>query len=139
MSLSDLPMVNALLNATSAILLVAGFCCIRAKHATAHMCFMLSACGVSALFLASYLIYHAHVGSVRFLGTGWIRPLYFSILISHTLLAVAIIPLAIRTLFLARRQRFAEHLAIAHWTLPLWLYVSVTGVIVYWMLYRMPR
>ena len=135
MSLASLPTLNAILNATSAVLLMAGFLCIRAKSVTAHALFMGGALGVSALFLASYLFYHAHVGSVRFHGVGWIRPVYFTILITHTILALVIVPLALRTLFLAGRKRFVEHVAIARWTLPLWLYVSVTGVIVYWMLY----
>jgi len=138
MSLSDLPALNATLNATSALLLLAGYQCIRAGRIAAHTGFMLGACGVSGLFLASYLYYHLHVGSVRFAGTGWIRPVYFALLISHTVLAVVIVPLILRTLVLAARQRLAEHRAIARWTLPLWLYVSVTGVAVYWTLYHSP-
>jgi uncharacterized membrane protein YozB (DUF420 family) len=137
MSLGYLPTLNAMLNAASAVLLMAGYVCIRKKHVAAHMLLMGGACAVSALFLTSYLIYHAQVGSVRFAGTGWIRPVYFSILISHTVLAIAIVPLVLRTLFLAGRKRFSEHVGIARWTLPLWLYVSVTGVAVYWMLYHM--
>ena len=139
MSVTVLPTLNAILNATSAVLLVAGFLCIRAGKIMAHSMAMLAACAVSALFLASYLYYHAQVGSVRFAGTGWIRPVYFTILLSHTVLAVAIVPLAARTLFLAGRKQFDRHAALARWTLPLWLYVSVTGVVVYWMLYRGPR
>ena len=139
MSLSSLPALNAALNATSAALLLAGFLCIRTKRISIHALCMVSAFVVSGFFLASYLIYHARVGVVRFLGTGWIRPVYFTILFTHTLLAVAIVPLAVRTLFLAGRRRFAEHRQIARWTFPLWLYVSVTGVIIYWMLYRMPE
>jgi len=138
MSFSDLPALNATLNATSALLLLAGYRCIRAGRIAAHTGFMLGACGVSSLFLASYLYYHLHVGSVRFAGTGWIRPVYFALLISHTVLAVVIVPLILRTLVLAARQRLAEHRAIARWTLPLWLYVSVTGVAVYWTLYHSP-
>jgi len=137
MSLAGLPALNATLNAASAVLLVAGFTCIRAGKIAAHTACMLAACLVSALFLTSYLIYHAHVGSVRFGGTGWIRPVYFTVLISHTALAIAIVPLILRTLWLAGRRRFAEHKALARWTLPLWLYVSVTGVLVYWMLYHL--
>ena len=137
MNVSALPTLNAILNATSAVLLVAGFVCIRAGKVAAHSLAMLAACTVSVVFLASYLFYHAQVGSVRFAGTGWIRPVYFAILISHTVLAIAIIPLVARTLFLAGRRRFPQHVAIARWTLPLWLYVSVTGVVVYWMLYRL--
>ena len=98
---------------------------------------MLSACVASTLFLISYLIYHYHVGSVPFKGEGWIRPIYFSILISHTILAVAIVPLALITLVRALKGNFERHKRIARWTLPAWLYVSVTGVIVYWMLYRL--
>ena len=136
MSASWLPTFNATLNATSAVLLIAGFCCIRARKIAAHKRFMISALCVSTLFLVSYLCYHAQVGSVHFTGTGWARPVYFTILISHTVLAVVIVPLALRTVFLAGRSRFAEHMAIARWTWPLWLYVSMTGVVVYWMLYR---
>ena len=138
MRIAELPTLNAALNATSALLLVMGFLAIRTKHVTAHALCMVSAFAVSTVFLVSYLIYHAHVGSVRFTRTGWARPTYFTILITHTLLAIAIVPLVLRTLFLAVRKRFTEHKAIAHWTLPLWLYVSVTGVFVYWMLYRLP-
>lgn len=130
------PAVNAALNATSALLLVAGFICIRAEKVSAHALCMVSAFLVSMGFLGSYLLYHAQVGSVRFTGTGWIRPVYLTVLVTHTILAVAIVPLALRTLFLAGHKRFAEHEAIARWTLPLWLYVSVSGVAVYWMLYR---
>jgi len=137
MSLAVLPSINAALNATSAVLLILGFLCIRAKRINAHALFMLGALGVSAAFLVSYLTYHAQVGSVRYLGTGWRRPVYFTILITHTILAVLIVPLALRTLFLALRKRFPAHVAIARWTLPLWLYVSVSGVVVYWMLYHL--
>ena len=97
---------------------------------------MVGALIVSGLFLVSYLIYHAQVGSVHFLGTGWIRPIYFIILISHTILAVVIVPLALRTVFLAARKRFTEHRAIARWTFPVWLYVSVSGIVVYYLLYQ---
>ena len=138
MSLASLPALNAVLNATSAVLLLLGFLSIRGKRITAHVICMLAACAVSVLFLASYLVYHLRVGSVRFAGTGWIRPVYFTILITHTLLAVAIVPMVLRTLWLASRRRFPDHVAIARWTLPLWFYVSVTGVLVYWMLYRSP-
>ena len=137
MTLAWLPALNATLNATSAILLVAGYRCIRSGRIRAHTGCMLGACLVSALFLVSYLVYHARVGSVRFPGAGWMRPVYFTILLSHTVLAVVIVPLVFRTLALAAHRRFAEHTALARWTLPLWLYVSITGVLVYWMLYRM--
>lgn len=134
---SALATVNACLNATSAVLLSAGYLLIRRKRIALHVACMLSALLASALFLVSYLVYHFQVGSVRFPGQGWARPVYFSILISHTILAAAIVPLVIRTVFLAASRRFKEHEAIARWTLPVWLYVSVTGVVVYWMLYRM--
>ncbi len=139
MDVSALPALNAALNASSAALLLAGWCCIRARRITAHAACMVSACAVSAAFLVSYLTYHAAVGSVRFLGTGWVRPVYFTVLGSHTVLAVIVVPLVARTLRVAARRRFAQHRAIARWTLPLWLYVSVTGVVVYWMLYHMPK
>ena len=137
MALSWWPALNAVLNATSAVLLVSGLWCIRAGRMLAHACCMLIACAVSAAFLVSYLFYHAQVGSVRFLGTCWIRPVYFTVLISHTTLALVIVPMILRTLHLAVRRRFDQHVALARWTLPLWLYVSVTGVVVYWMLYHM--
>ena len=133
---SALPTVNALLNGTSAALLLAGFACIRAQRIAAHRACMVAAFVVSSLFLASYLAYHAHVGSVHFPGCGWARPVYYAILLSHTVLAVVIVPLVLRTLYLAARRRFDAHRTIARWTWPLWLYVSVTGVIIYWMLYR---
>ena len=136
MDVSVLPELNATLNALSALLLVAALCCIRAKQVAAHAGLMIGAFGVSGLFLISYLTYHVQVGSVHFLGTGWIRPVYFTILISHTILAILIVPLILRTLFLAVRKRFAEHTAIARWTFPLWLYVSVSGIVVYYLLYQ---
>ena len=132
-----LPAVNASLNACSAVLLTAGFLFIRRKNTAAHQACMTAAFWVSALFLVTYLTHHALHGSTRFTGPGPARGLYFAILISHTALAVAILPLVLRTLFLARRNRISEHRRLARWTLPLWLYVSVTGVVVYWMLYRM--
>ena len=133
---SALPSVNAALNGTTALLLIIGYCCIRRRWIAAHRACMVGAFIASALFLASYLTYHAHAGSVRFQGAGWIRPLYFTILISHTILAVVIVPLALRTLYLAARGCFEAHQRIARWTLPLWLYVSVTGLVVYWLLYH---
>ena len=131
-----LPAVNASLNAASALLLTAGFLFIRRKKVAAHRACMTAAFTVSALFLVTYLTHHALHGSTRFQGAGMARFLYFAILVSHTALAVAIVPLALRTLFLARRDRIPEHRRLARWTLPLWLYVSVTGVVVYWMLYQ---
>ncbi|MBI3292593.1 MAG: DUF420 domain-containing protein [Elusimicrobia bacterium] len=132
----NLPTLNASLNGTSAIFIIAGYLAIWKKKVTAHAACMLAATIVSACFLISYVIYHVKVGSVRFPGQGWVRPLYFGILISHTTLALAIVPLILRTLYLAAKREFERHTRIARWTLPLWLYVSVTGVIVYWMLYQ---
>ena len=132
------PAVNATLNATSTVLLVLGYLCIRAKRIAEHRWCMIGACLVSGAFLTSYLMYHSRVGSVRFLGQGWVRSVYLSILTSHTILAVVIVPLVIRTVWLASREQFAAHRRIARVTLPLWLYVCVTGVVVYWMLYQGP-
>jgi len=136
-TLRDLPALNAVLNATSAGLLALGYVLIRRGQREAHQKVMQAALVSSALFLVSYLTYHAQVGSVRFQGQGPIRTVYFAILISHTILAVAIVPLVIVTFVRARRGLFDRHRAIARVTLPLWAYVSVTGVIVYWMLYRL--
>jgi uncharacterized membrane protein YozB (DUF420 family) len=133
--LTDLPTVNATLNAIAAVLLFTGWLLIRRRRIGAHRACMIAATVVSTLFLVSYLVYHAQVGSVRFQGTGAIRPVYFTILISHTILAAAVPVLAVITLTLALRRRFPKHRAIARWTLPIWLYVSVTGVVVYAMLY----
>lgn len=137
MDVHQLPALNAALNATAAVLLVSGFILIRRGRKEAHRWVMLGAFAVSTLFLISYVVYHAHVGTVRFPGTGWIRGAYLAILFTHTLLAAAVPPLAIVTLSRALRARFDKHRAIARWTLPVWLYVSVTGVVVYYMLYRM--
>jgi uncharacterized membrane protein YozB (DUF420 family) len=137
MDVHDLPALNAILNGAAAVLLVSGFVLIRSGRRRAHRRVMLAAFSVSILFLVSYLVYHAQVGSVRFTRTGAIRTVYFAILITHTLLAAAVPPLAIVTLSRALGGRFDRHRAIARWTLPVWLYVSVTGVAVYWMLYRM--
>jgi uncharacterized membrane protein YozB (DUF420 family) len=134
---TQLPTLNATLNGIAAVLLVIGWVLIRRRKIQAHRAVMLSAFACSILFLVSYLVYHYQVGSVRFQGTGAIRTVYFAILISHTLLATAVPFLAAITLFRALKERFAKHRAIARWTLPIWLYVSVTGVVVYWMLYRM--
>jgi len=136
MSLRDLPTLNAALNATSAVLLVLGYRFIRQRRIPAHRACMLAAFGVSIIFLTSYLIYHAQVGSVRFPGTGWVRGLYLSILVTHTILAALVPPLAVVTLYRALRERFDRHQRVARWTFPVWLYVSVTGVIVYVMLYQ---
>ena len=137
MTLRDLPALNAVLNATSAGLLALGYVLIRRGRREAHQKIMQAALACSALFLVSYLTYHARVGSVRFPGQGPIRTVYFAILISHTILAAVIVPLVIVTFVRARRGRFERHRAIARVTLPLWAYVSVTGVVVYWMLYRL--
>jgi len=136
-ALQDLPGVNATLNATTAILLAIGYRLIRRGHRRAHRAVMLSAFGVSVLFLVSYLWYHAHAGTTRFPGHGWIRPVYFAILLSHTVLAAAIVPLVLVTLARGLRADFPRHARLARWTLPAWLYVSVTGVVIYGMLYRL--
>ena len=133
----DLPAVNATLNALATLLLVAGFVLIRNRRWRAHRAVMVTALVCSTLFLTSYLIYHAHVGSIHFRGTGTARIVYFTILISHTLLAATVPILAGITVVRAFRGRFSRHKKIARWTLPIWLYVSVTGVVVYWMLYQM--
>ena len=133
--LTELPTVNAALNAISAVFLVAGYCFIKAKNREAHRACMLGAFTSSTLFLLSYLVYHFQVGSVPFRGQGPIRIMYFSILVTHTILATIIVPLSLITLSRAIRGKFAAHRRIARWTLPVWLYVSLTGVVVYWMLY----
>ena len=135
--LSALPTLNAILNSLSALLLLNGYLAIRRRQIRRHKMSMLGAFATSSLFLISYLVYHAQIGSRPFTGQGWIRPLYFGILISHTVLAAAIVPLVLMTLRRALRGDFARHVPIARRTLPLWLYVSVTGVVVYWMLYRL--
>lgn len=137
MSLSDLPTLNAVLNTGSAVLLALGFFSIRAGRREAHRRFMLGAVATSTLFLVSYLVYHFQVGSVRFPGAGMIRSVYLSILITHTVLAVVIVPLVLVALRRALAGRFADHRRVARVALPLWAYVSVTGVVVYWMLYRL--
>jgi uncharacterized membrane protein YozB (DUF420 family) len=134
---SIFPVINATLNGTSAVLLVTAHGMIKRGRVAAHRALMLTAIATSSLFLISYLYYHAHVGSVRFQGQGGLRPVFFSILISHTILAAAIVPLVIITLVRALRERFDRHRAIARWTYPLWLYVSVTGVVIYFMLYHL--
>jgi len=133
------PVINASLNATSALLITTGIGLIRAGRRNAHRGVMIAAVVSSSLFLASYLYYHAHVGSVRFTGQGWIRPVYFAILLTHTVLAAVVVPLVIVTLVRALRERFDRHKAIAKWTYPIWLYVSVTGVVIYVMLYQLYR
>ena len=137
MDMSSLPTLNAILNSISGLFLATGYVMIRRRRITAHRACMLGAFTASTLFLVSYLIYHANVGSVPFTGIGTIRVVYFTILISHIVLAALILPLALVTLVQALRERFDRHARIARWTLPIWLYVSVTGVVVYWMLYRL--
>jgi len=136
-SWSDLPTVNATLNATSAVFLGLGYWCIRQKRVDAHRVCMLVAVVVSIVFLISYVTYHVHIGSKHFAGQGLARPVYFTILLSHTILAMAVaLYMAPVTLYRALRKRFDRHKMIARWTLPIWFYVSVTGVVVYLMLYH---
>jgi uncharacterized membrane protein YozB (DUF420 family) len=137
LSLSDLPTLNATLNAIAAVLLAAGWLLIRRGRIAQHRACMLAAFSTSALFLVSYVIYHANVGSRPFAGQGPIRFVYFVILISHIILAAAILPLSIVTLRRGLTAQYDRHVRIARWTLPIWLYVSVTGVIVYLMLYQL--
>ena len=137
MEITDLPALNATLNGLAALFIVAGYVFIRRRRVGAHRFAMLTAFGCSVAFLVSYLYYHSQVGSVRFQGTGAVRTVYFTVLISHTVLAAAVPFLAAVTLFRALQERFDRHRALARWTLPIWLYVSVTGVTIYWMLYRM--
>jgi len=137
MQISDLPAVNATLNAFSAVWLICGYLFIRQKKISAHRFCMLGALLTSALFLISYLFYHYHAGSKPFAGQGAIRAVYFTILLTHTVLAAAIVPLALITLSRALTERFDKHKRLARWTLPIWFYVSVTGVIIYFMLYQM--
>ena len=134
--ISYLPHVNACLNGTSALLLFTGYTFIRSRNVAAHRACQMAALGVSLLFLASYLTYHYHHGATRFQGAGIVRPIYFTILTSHTILAIVIVPLVILTFYRALRNDFARHRRIARITLPLWLYVCVSGVIVYLMLYQ---
>jgi uncharacterized membrane protein YozB (DUF420 family) len=136
-SISDLPGINAILNSISALLLITGLLFIKQRNITAHKACMITAFITSLLFLISYLTYHAHIGSKHFTGQGWIRPIYFTVLVSHTVLAVIVPPLALMTLYRAWKEQFTKHIKLAKWTLPIWLYVSVTGVMVYWMLYKM--
>ena len=136
MSVHDLPAVNATLNGVAGVLLLIGFLLIRSRKIDLHRRFMIAAFVASALFLVSYIVYHAQVGSVRFTRQGFVRPLYFTILITHVVLAATVLPLAIVTLTRGLKGRFPAHRAIARWTLPIWLYVSVTGVLVYVLLYQ---
>ncbi|MGH7907994.1 MAG: DUF420 domain-containing protein [Candidatus Binataceae bacterium] len=135
-SYSLLPLLDAVFNTTAAVFLVAGFFFIRRHNVRAHRFCMFAAVAVSIAFLVSYLLYHYHAGDVRFMGQGAVRPVYFTILISHIILAVTIVPLVVITLFFALGRRFRKHRGIARWTWPIWIYVSITGVIVYLMVYR---
>lgn len=137
MSYADLPALNATLNATSAVLLTTGWILIRRGHWRRHRAFMIAAFCTSVLFLISYLTYHVHAGSKHFTREGPIRVVYFTILLTHTVLAVVIVPLVLVTLSRGLARRFDRHRAIARWTLPLWMYVSITGVVVYLMLYQL--
>jgi uncharacterized membrane protein YozB (DUF420 family) len=128
--------LNASLNGISALLLAGGYAAIRAGKREVHKKFMVSAFGVSTVFLVSYVIYHIRVGHVVFQGQGWIRPVYFALLLSHTVLAIVIVPLILITLRRAWLEKFDKHRLIARWTLPLWFYVCITGVIVYLMVYQ---
>jgi len=136
-TISDLPALNATLNATAAILLLVGYRFIRRGEIRRHRATMLAACSVSTAFLTSYVIYHANIGSKPFPGHGPLRALYLTILLTHVVLAVTVVPLALITVIRGLRGRYDRHRAIARWTFPIWLYVSVTGVIVYVMLYRL--
>jgi uncharacterized membrane protein YozB (DUF420 family) len=137
LEITDLPAVNATLNAASAVLLLLGYRAIRRHEIERHRRLLLTAAATSTVFLVCYLVYHAHVGSVRFTGQGPVRTVYFAILITHTILAVAIVPLVLRTLYLGLKRRDQRHRRLARWTFPLWLYVSVTGVVIYAMLYQL--
>jgi uncharacterized membrane protein YozB (DUF420 family) len=134
---SVLPHLNACLNASSAVLLTSGYLFIRRKHVLAHRTCQIAALVASVLFLVSYIVYHYHHGVTKFAGQGIARPVYFTILTTHTILAIGIVPLVIITVRRAARGEFRRHKRIARWTLPLWLYVSVTGVVVYLMLYHL--
>ena len=136
MTIHDLPAVNATLNALSGVLLLTGYVLIRRRRIEQHRRVMIAAFITSSLFLVCYVIYHAQVGSVRFTRQGFVRPLYFTILITHVTLAAVVLPLAIVTLSRGLGARYAQHRLIARWTLPIWLYVSVTGVLVYVLLYQ---
>ncbi len=137
MSIEQLPAVNACFNGLSTMLLVLGYAFIRKGHRVAHRNCMVGAVVSSSLFLVGYLTYHSMVqGVTRFLEPAWFRPIYLGILLTHTVLAMAVVPLVLRTLYLAARQRFEAHRRIARWTWPIWLYVSLTGVLIYLLLYQ---
>jgi uncharacterized membrane protein YozB (DUF420 family) len=137
LTIADLPALNAILNGTSGVFLISGYILIRSGHSTLHKRCMLAALASSALFMTSYVIYHANTGSRPFPGQGAIRVIYFAILITHVVLAATIVPLALMTATRGLRSQFDRHVRIARWTLPIWLYVSVTGVVIYLMLYQL--
>jgi uncharacterized membrane protein YozB (DUF420 family) len=134
---AQLPALNAILNGTAAVLIVAGIYLIKSGRQRAHRAVMISAVIASSLFLISYLTYHAHIGSKHFPGQGWVRTAYFAILLTHTILAATVVPLVLITLTRGLKGRFDRHRPIARWTYPVWLYVSVTGVVIYVMLYQL--
>ena len=136
MTLQDFPALNATLNATSGVLLIIGYVLMRARRIDWHRRFMIAACTTSLLFLICYVVYHTQVGSVRFTRQGFVRPLYFTILVTHVTMAVVVLPLAIITLTRGLKGRYPQHRRIARWTFPIWMYVSVTGVLVYVLLYQ---
>jgi uncharacterized membrane protein YozB (DUF420 family) len=136
LTIHDLPAVNATLNGISGILLVIAYALIRARRIEQHRKVMIAAFAASSLFLVCYVVYHAQVGSVRFTRQGFVRPLYFTILVTHVALAAVVLPMAIITLSRGLKGRYAQHRRIARWTLPIWLYVSITGVLVYVLLYQ---
>lgn len=136
-SLDEFPALNATLNGTTALLLSAGYVMVRRRRLLAHKACMLTAFGVSVLFLVSYLYYHVNAGVKHYQGQGWLRSVYFAILVTHTVLAASVVPLAVTTVYLGLRARHPRHQRIARWTLPIWLYVSVTGVVVYLLLFRL--
>ena len=136
MTVQDLPAVNATLNAASGILLLAGYALIRARRVEQHRRCMIAAFATSTVFLVCYLVYHAQVGSVPFRRQGFVRPVYFTILVTHVILAAAVLPLAVVTLSRGLQARIPQHVRIARWTFPIWLYVSITGVLVYILLYQ---
>ena len=137
LSVHALPAVNASLNALAGVLLLVGYALIRARRIELHRKVMIAAFATSSLFLVCYVVYHVQAGNVRFMRQGFVRPLYFTILITHVTLAATVPPLALVTLSRGLKAKFARHRAIARWTLPIWLYVSVTGVVIYWMLYHL--
>ena len=136
MTVHDLPAVNASLNAVSGVLLLAGYVMIRKRRIAQHRRCMIAAFITSSVFLISYIVYHAQVGSIGFTRQGFVRPLYFTILVAHVTLAAAVLPLALVTLSRGLKGRYPQHVRIARWALPIWLYVSVTGVLVYVLLYQ---